>query len=67
MTTLGLERFARHTQRHEGTTAARLKARLAKQAAVVRTSFDAAAAYEAAETSAARRAVLRRFADQIGR
>jgi hypothetical protein len=67
VTTLSLERIARATRRHDSTTTAWLKGFMAKQAAVVRTSFDAAAAYEGAETSAARRAVLRRFADQIGR
>jgi hypothetical protein len=63
MTTLSLERLTRPSRRTPATVG--LKRFAARQAAALRASFDAAAAYERAQTPAARRAVLDDFANRL--
>jgi hypothetical protein len=65
MTTLSLERLTRSSRRAPATVG--LKRFAAKQVRTVRASFDAAAAYERAQTPAARRAVLDDFANRLAR
>jgi hypothetical protein len=69
MTTLSLERLSPSSRRGNGdeSSTTRLVQFVAKQTNTLRTSFSAAAAYDKAQTPAARRAVLDRFAAQIGR
>jgi hypothetical protein len=69
MTTLSLERLSPSSRRRSGVDSSdtRVGRFVAKQSAALRTSFSAAAAYDKAQTPAARRAVLDRFAAQIAR
>jgi len=63
MTTLSLERLTRSARRTPATIG--LKRFAARQATAIRASFDAAAAYERAQTPAARRAVLAEFSERL--
>jgi hypothetical protein len=63
MTTLSLERLTRSSRRTPATLG--LQRFAARQATAIRASFDAAAAYDRAQTDAARRAVLAEFTNRL--
>jgi hypothetical protein len=68
MATLGLERIAPSARKGHGNVASatRLGRHVARQLTALRMSMTAAAAYEQADSPAARRAVLDRYSAQLG-